>query len=188
MDGVISSPDRVYKWTPRILPSPLCILRSACRGRGEVWERVPDQTLMQTSGASWWLDVSDIEKKKMKLECNASKELKEKGQGDLKSMVKFIPSRGDTKRPPAAERAVKNRLLQSGHLHLSALLWPIMSDESGLSLIFRVNLAPFIKRNKIRRNGWCPFITAPQARHVKWMKKNKGPQTNRWRGKGTAEC
>lgn len=126
--------------------------------------------------------------KKIKLECNASKELKEKGQGDLKSMVKFIPSRGDTKRPPAAERAVKNRLLQSGHFHLSASLWPIMSDDSGLSLIFRVNLAPFIKRNKIRRNGWCPFITAPQARHVKWMKKNKGPQTNRWRGKGTAEC
>lgn len=44
------------------------------------------------------------EEKKMKLECNASKEPKEKGQGDLKSMVKFIPSQGDTKRPPAAER------------------------------------------------------------------------------------
>lgn len=65
----------------------------------------------------------------MEWKCNAAQEIKEKGEGDIESMQKFITSWEDSKKLLAAERVMKNSLLQLSHFTLSALLCPIMSKE-----------------------------------------------------------
>lgn len=72
------------------------------------------------------MDVSDKNpwEKRMEWERNAAQEIKEKGEGDIESMLKFITSWEDTKKLLAAERVVEKQLVAVEPLQVVSFVVP----------------------------------------------------------------